>query len=204
MPTTREVLDATIELEKQSMALYARFAKIFASEPALQDFWFGMARDEARHVGALDLVTTVLDQEEMLDKPSPISLEDATIVRLRALLQKAQADAKPGIKLERALEIALEVEETELEDLVSDLLKALQAPDEYERCLRLLIHDLGELGLHDRAPLGQPGAALAMRRAGESTRRDAAPHVNQIASRRSHRADAVARAMAVGYISGLR
>ena len=50
----------------------------------------------------------VLDQEEMLDKPSPISLEDATVVRLRALLQKAQADAKPGIKLERALEKALE------------------------------------------------------------------------------------------------
>ena len=145
MPTTREVLDATIALEKQSMALYARFAKIFASEPALQDFWFGMARDEARHVGALDLVTTVLDQESMLDKPSPISLEDATIVRLRALLEKSQADATPNIKLDRALEIALEVEETELEDLVSDLLKALQAPDEYERCLRLLVHDLGEL-----------------------------------------------------------
>ena len=88
MPTTREVLDATIALEKQSMALYARFAKIFASEPALQDFWFGMARDEARHVGALDLVTTVLDQEAMLDKPSPISLEDATIVRLRDAARK--------------------------------------------------------------------------------------------------------------------
>jgi rubrerythrin len=145
MPTTREVLDATIALEKQSMALYARFAKIFAKDEALQDFWFGMARDEARHVGALDLVTTVLDQEEMLDKPSPISLEDATIVRLRALLEKSQSDARPGIKLERALEIALEVEETELEDLVSDLLKALQTPDEYERCLRLLVHDLGEL-----------------------------------------------------------
>ena len=145
MPTTREVLDVTIALEKQSMALYARFAKIFASEAGLQDFWFAMARDEARHVGALDLVTTVLDQESMLDKPSPISLEDATIVRLRALLEKSQRDATPGIKLERALEIALDVEETELEDLVSDLLKALQPPDEYERCLRLLVHDLGEL-----------------------------------------------------------
>jgi hypothetical protein len=42
--------------------------------------------------------------------------------------------------------MALEVEETELEDLVADLLKAVQAPDEYERCLRLLVHDLGELG----------------------------------------------------------
>ena len=127
------------------MALYARFAKIFSRDSSLQDFWFGMARDEARHVGALDLVTTVLDQEVMLDKPSPISLEDATIVRLCALLEKSQADAKPGIKLERALEIALEVEETELEDLVSDLLKSLQSADEYARCLRLLVHDLGEL-----------------------------------------------------------
>ena len=127
------------------MALYARFAKTFATHPRLHEFWFGMARDEARHVGALDLVTTVLELESMLDQPSPISLEDATILRLRALLDKAQRDAAPGIALERAFEIALEVEETELEDLVSDLLKALQAPDEYERCLRLLVHDLGEL-----------------------------------------------------------
>ena len=161
MPTTREVLEATIALEKKSMALYARFAKIFAKDPKLQDFWFGMARDEARHVGALDLVTTVLDQEAMLDEPSPISLEDATIVRLRALLEKSQRDAVPAITLERALEIALEVEETELEDLVSDLLKALQTPDEYERCLRLLVHDLGELSYmieqhsHDQALLSR-------------------------------------------------
>jgi len=166
MPTTREVLEATIALEKKSMALYARFAKIFAKDPKLQDFWFGMARDEARHVGALDLVTTVLDQEAMLDEPSPISLEDATIVRLRALLEKSQRDAVPAIALERALEIALEVEETELEDLVSDLLKALQTPDEYERCLRLLVHDLGELSYmieqhsHDQALLSRCDALV--------------------------------------------
>ena len=166
MPTTREALEATIALEKQSMALYARFAKIFAKDPKLQDFWFGMARDEARHVGALDLVTTVLDQEAMLDEPSPISLEDATIVRLRALLEKSQRDAVPAIALERALEIALEVEETELEDLVSDLLKALQTPDEYERCLRLLVHDLGELSYmieqhsHDQALLSRCDALV--------------------------------------------
>src|SRR5258708_8483004 len=145
MPTTREVLEVTIALEKQSMALYARFAKLFASDRAAQDFWFGMARDEARHVGALDLVTTVLDQEGMRDKQSPIALEDATIVRLGGLLEKSRRDAAPGITLQRALKIALAVEEIDLEDLVSDLLKALQAPDEYERCLHLLVHDLGEL-----------------------------------------------------------
>ncbi|HEY6419600.1 MAG TPA: hypothetical protein VIX59_11395 [Candidatus Binataceae bacterium] len=145
MPTTREVLEITIALEKQSMSLYARFAKMFAADSKLQDFWFGMARDEARHVGALDLVSTVLELEGSLDKPSPISLEDSTIVRLRALLEKYHRAAGAKMPVEQALAIALEVEETELEDLVADLLKAVQAPDEYERCLRLLVHDLGEL-----------------------------------------------------------
>ena len=72
MATTRETLDAAIALEKESMSLYARLAKLFVRQPKLQDFWFGMARDEARHVGALDLVSTVLELEGKLDVPSPI------------------------------------------------------------------------------------------------------------------------------------
>src|SRR5215813_7785874 len=67
MATTREALETTIALEKESMSLYARLAKLFGEEPKFQDFWFGMARDEARHVGALDLVWTVLDLEDKLD-----------------------------------------------------------------------------------------------------------------------------------------
>lgn len=145
MPTTREVLETTIALEKQTMALYARFARAFASDLRLHDFWFGMARDEARHVGALNLVSTVLEFEGMLEKPSPISLENSTIVRLRGLLDKHGRSSELPIPIARALKIALEVEETELEDLVGDLLKAVQQGDEYERCLRLLVHDLGEL-----------------------------------------------------------
>ena len=144
MPTTREVLDTTIALEKKSMSLYASFAKLFAHDSRLHDFWFGMARDEARHVGALDLVSTVLELEGKLDQPSPVSLDDATIVRLRKLHEGFEHRAKGKLNLEQALTIALEVEETELEDLVADLLKAAKS-DEYERCLRLLVHDLGEL-----------------------------------------------------------
>jgi rubrerythrin len=143
MPTMREVLETTIGLEKQAMALYARFARIFANQPPLHDFWFGMARDEARHLGALNLVETVLEFEAMLDKPSPISLDNSTIVRLRELLDRHSRSG--DVPIERALEIALEVEETEIEDMVGDLLKAVQQGDEYERCMRLLVHDLGEL-----------------------------------------------------------
>ncbi|HVA40209.1 MAG TPA: hypothetical protein VNF49_06055 [Candidatus Binataceae bacterium] len=145
MPTTREVLAITIALEKRSMTLYARFAKIFSGEPALHEFWFGMARDEARHVGALDLVATVLELEAVIDLPSPVAIDTAAIGHLRELLERYLAEPDAAFELPRALGIAVEIEETELEDLVGDLLKAVQERGEYERCQRLLVHDLGEL-----------------------------------------------------------
>jgi rubrerythrin len=145
MPTTREVLEATIALERRSMALYARLAKAFAGNPRLHEFWWGMARDEARHVGALDLVASVLDLEGVLDKQSPVLLEGATVAKLDAILKRGAHAVERGVAIEQALVLALEVEETELEDKVGDLLKALQQHDEYERCMRLLVHDLGEL-----------------------------------------------------------
>jgi len=145
VPSTRQLLETTIELEKRTMALYVRFAKLFASAPELRAFWFGMARDEARHVGALALVTTVLESEGLLDHPSMMTVGDEAFVHLRALLDRYQAEAGDALSLDRALAIALEIEETELEDLVGDLLKALQDRDEYQRCQRLLVHDLSEL-----------------------------------------------------------
>ena len=126
MPTTREVLDTTIALEKQSMALYASFAKVFAGDSALHDFWFGMARDEARHVGALDLVS---DRARTGREARPAQSGLARRRDHRATARAAREfenRAKPGLSLEQALKIALEVEETELEDLVADLLKALK------------------------------------------------------------------------------
>lgn len=139
------------------MALYARFAKIFHERPTLHEFWFSMARDEARHVGALELVLTVLEFEGVLDSPSPVPMQDEVIVRLRTLLDNHLQAPAETLALERALAIALEVEETELEDLVGDLLKALQHHDEYERCQRLLVHDLGELSYMIERHCSNPG-----------------------------------------------
>jgi len=155
--TTRKVLEITINLERQSMALYARFAQIFRSSPELHEFWFGMARDEARHVGALELVSTVLEFEGVLEGPSPIKIHEAEIAQLQAVLQRYSQEPDEKIALERALAIALEVEETELEDMVGDLLRALQQQDEYERCQRLLVHDLGELSYMIEQHCHDPG-----------------------------------------------
>jgi len=143
MATNRQVIDTTIALERESMAIYTRFAKVFDPQPSLRDFWFRMARDEARHVGALNLVATVLDLEGKLDLPAPVEISETTVARVRALLAESGRDSL--VAIDRALGIALEVEETEVEDMVADLLKAIAERGEYERYMRLLVHDLGEL-----------------------------------------------------------
>ena len=51
--TIREILDIAIELEKKTMALYVAFVKAFARPEEVRNFWFGMARHEAGHCGAL-------------------------------------------------------------------------------------------------------------------------------------------------------
>ncbi|HEV3113040.1 MAG TPA: hypothetical protein VGY99_21360 [Candidatus Binataceae bacterium] len=145
MPSLREVMEATMVLEKETMALYARFAKVFEGEPKFREFWYSMARDEANHVGALTLVSTVLDCEGLLEQASPFSLEDEMVRRLRAVLQQAADNAGPALGMEKALAVALEIEESEIEDRVGELLKAIKQEREYERYQRLLVHDLGDL-----------------------------------------------------------
>jgi hypothetical protein len=145
MPSLREVMEATMVLEKETMALYARYAKVFEREPKFREFWYSMARDEANHVGALTLVSTVMECEGLLEHDSPFSLEDETVRRLRTLLQQAADGAGPALTMERALAVALEIEESEIEDRVGELLKAIKQEKEYERYQRFLVHDLGEL-----------------------------------------------------------
>jgi hypothetical protein len=145
MPSLREVMEATMVLEKETMALYARYAKVFEAEAKFREFWYSMARDEANHVGALTLVSTVLECEGLLEQPSPFAIEDETVRHLRGVLERALAEAKPGVAIERALAVSLEVEESEIEDRVGELLKAIRQEQEYERYQRLLVHDLGDL-----------------------------------------------------------
>lgn len=141
----RELMAETVALERRTMAVYASFYRAFGADPRLRDFWFAMARDEASHVGALELVATVLEVGGLLDKPSPMSLDDASIGRVRQLLDVAARDSAGPIMIDRALTIAVEIEESEIEDLVSDLLAAVQDEREQRRYQRLLVHDLGDL-----------------------------------------------------------
>src|SRR5512139_316606 len=118
--TVREVLDTAIELEKKTMALYVAFVQAFPRPEEVRNFWFGMARHEAGHCGALALVESIVQSDPELD--------DTTVSRLRSLLAAYQREVKTGVSLERAFEMAIDLEASELEDVVVEMLSLVKSP----------------------------------------------------------------------------
>jgi hypothetical protein len=81
--TIREVLDAAIELEKKTMALYLGFVKAFPRPEEVRNFWFGMARHEAAHCGALSLVESMIETDARAAK-TRVWFDPTTVTRLRS------------------------------------------------------------------------------------------------------------------------
>lgn len=140
----RRLIEAAMELERRTMHLYCKFESQFAAVEELRAFWFDMAQHESRHFGALALVAGLL---ESASKHSlhVMALTPSRVQHLRRLLARFHAEADRGVTSERAFEIALEVEGSEIEDVVLDLLQSLKGEAERERATKLLIHDLGDL-----------------------------------------------------------
>ena len=142
--TIREVLDIAIELEKKTMALYVHFVKRFPRPAEVRNFWFSMARHEAAHCGALSLVESILESDHAAAR-TRIWFDPTTATRLRSLLAAYRREASDRVSLERAFEMAIDLEASELEDVVVDMMKVVKSPEWRERAIQLLIHDLGDL-----------------------------------------------------------
>src|SRR6266581_4237603 len=143
--TIREILDTAIELEKRTMALYVGFVKAFPRPEEVRNFWFTMARHEAGHCGALALVEGILESDPHRAAKTRVWFDPSTATRLRSLLSAYQREARSGVRLERAFEMAIDLEASELEDVVVDMMKVVKSPEWRERAIQLLIHDLGDL-----------------------------------------------------------
>jgi rubrerythrin len=141
----RKLIDVAMDLERRTMQLYCRFETLFPEPKQVRRFWFDMAQHESRHFGALGLVSGLLESAPDRTLQAAPSLRREHVVHYRELLSRAEAEAKKGVTLNRAFEIALELEGSEIEDLVLDLLQALKGEMERERAVQLLIHDLGDL-----------------------------------------------------------
>jgi len=144
--TVREVLDIAIELEKKTMALYVAFMNAFPRPEEVRNFWFGMARHEAGHCGALALVESIVLSDPGRGEDAKVWLDDATVSRLRGLITGYTREVKTeDVSLERAFEMAIDLESSELEDVVVEMLSLVRSPRWRERAIQLLIHDLGDL-----------------------------------------------------------
>jgi rubrerythrin len=125
----RRVVEAAMELERRAMLLYCKFENRFADVEELRGFWFDMAQHESRHFGALALVAGLLERSW---KP-----------RLHG---QFHAEADKGLTMDRAFAMAVQLEGSEIEDVVLDLLHALHGESEHDRAIKALMHDLGDLG----------------------------------------------------------
>jgi rubrerythrin len=143
--TIREVLDTAIELEKKTMALYVRFVQAFPRPEEVRNFWFNMARHEAGHCGALALVESMVESDPQRAAAARVWFDPKTVTRLRSLLVAYLREARETLSLERAFEMAIDLEASELEDVVVDMMSVVRSPRWRERAVQLLIHDLGEL-----------------------------------------------------------
>ena len=163
--TIREVLDIAIELEKKTMALYVTFVKAFPRPEEVRNFWFGMARHEAAHCGALSLVESILESDPRAAAKTHVWFDPTTVTRLRALLAAYQRETRSGVGLERAFEMAIDIEASELEDVVVDMLSLVRTRErlhevhvEPHRLLLELDRDV-----EDFADRGAPGTRAACR-----------------------------------------
>jgi rubrerythrin len=143
--TIREILDTAIELEKKTMALYVLFVQAFPRPVEVRNFWFTMARHEAGHCGALALVESIVESDPHRAAKARVWFDPRTVTRLRSLLAAYLREARDGVALERAFEMAIDLEASELEDVVVDMMKVVKSPEWRERAIQLLIHDLGDL-----------------------------------------------------------
>ena len=142
--TLRRLIAAAMELERRTMHLYCKFESQFGEPEELRAFWFDMAQHESRHFGALALVAGLVESASKRSLRVG-SLTPARVQHLRRLLARFHAEADHGVTVVRAFEIALELEGSEIEDVVLDLLQMLKGEGERERAMKLLIHDLGDL-----------------------------------------------------------
>jgi len=126
------------------MAIYVRLAQRFKEERGLHEFWMSMARHEAGHVGALELLQAMITNG---DVSPPIPHTHEVAMEAAAAIATLEDRVTPEIDVKQAFEIAVELESTELEDLVLDLVHGLADREARDQAIQMIVHDLSDLSL---------------------------------------------------------
>ncbi len=138
------VIAEASRLESLAMGLYTRLAATFRQDADLHRFWMSMARHEAGHVGALALILALLEQA---GDTLRFEVDDSVVREAGNVIEALHAETAGPVTVDRAFEIALELESLELEDLVLDLIHILSDPAARSQAEQMLLHDLSDLSL---------------------------------------------------------
>jgi len=140
----KSLISRARRLEALSMSTYVKLAAAFKNEPELHEYWMSMARHEAGHVGALELLEVMLERTET---PPPVPTVGPAAAMAETTIERVHKEADGPISVARAFEIAIEMESAEVEDLVLDLFATLGDAEERDEAEQMLVHDLSDLSL---------------------------------------------------------
>ena len=132
------------ELESRAMKIYVRLARNFDNQSELGRFWNSMARHEAAHVGALQLLEAMLVEAD--DIPS-VRISSEALAHADETMTQVEAQLDGNISAKKAFELAIDLESSELEDLILDLISSMNDSVARDQAKQMLVHDLSDLSL---------------------------------------------------------
>jgi len=117
-----QIYEGFIQFEERSAELYLEFSVRFHNNNALSWFWVEMAMEEKQHAGMLQHCREARVFAEELPDEGQIQKLDEVFRRLEAEI------AAPELRLDRAFDIAIRLESSEINDVYSQLTAPIEGP----------------------------------------------------------------------------
>jgi hypothetical protein len=108
---TQDALSLLIALEERVARVYFAFFRAFRGDPDMARCWWEMARDEYGHVGLLKMV------RDLVPADAEAGQIGSRLWALVDLVERCEQEAGAVHSLERALELAAQLETSELDPL---------------------------------------------------------------------------------------
>jgi hypothetical protein len=107
-----EVLGRCSQLEQRLADIYSQFAGSLNDEKELESFWLGMAEEEKHHAKILAAEKAALE----VDSDAGYFMPEfpAKLAEMDTLLKLIEEKARMGVTKEEAFELALQLEQSEL------------------------------------------------------------------------------------------
>ncbi|MFB3820016.1 MAG: hypothetical protein ACE147_20350 [Candidatus Methylomirabilales bacterium] len=117
---TQDALSLLVALEERVARIYFQFFRSFREDPTVSRCFWDMARDEYGHVGILKMARDLVSPEA---EAGEIGTRLWSLVEI---VERCEQQARDAASLERALDLAIRLESSELDVLGHRLVQSLR------------------------------------------------------------------------------